>query len=196
MATAAVADDILTPEEDSHLANLMAALNLSWDQVRTVDPLLPDRALVSAVNGGNLPEVPSPRLMAKKGETVHIECAASLMKEVSIRQYQGGYSGFSFPIGKTGIRYRVGGTRGHSVEVGTKLNVADSGILAVTNKRVVYMGSRKTVEMPYAKLANLTVYPDGLEFHMSNRVNAPIFQMPHGIDVVAAIVHAAAQRAE
>jgi hypothetical protein len=33
---------------------------------------------------------------------------------------QGGYRGFSFPIGKRGIRYKVGGARGHSVEIGTK----------------------------------------------------------------------------
>jgi hypothetical protein len=60
---------------------------------------------------------------------VHYECPASLMKEVAVRQWQGGYSGFSFPIGKSGIRYRVGGTRGQSVEVGTKLNVADTGLM-------------------------------------------------------------------
>jgi ribosomal protein L21E len=132
----------------------------------------------------------------KKGEMVHIECAASLMKEVAIRQYQGGYSGFSIPLGKTGIRYKVGGSRGHSVEVGTQLNVADSGVLSVTNKRVVYSGTRKTVDMPYSKLVNLGVYNDGLQFHLSNRVNAPLFQVPRGSQVVAAIVNAAAQRAE
>jgi hypothetical protein len=117
------------------------------------------------------------------------------MKEVAIRQWQGGYSGFSFPVGKTGIRYRVGATRGHSVEVGTRLNVADTGLMSVTNKRVVYAGSRQTVEMPYSKLVNLTVYTDGLQFHLSNRVNAPIFTMAQGVHVVAAIVNAAAQRA-
>ena len=41
-------------------------------------------------------------------------------------------------------------------------NVADTGILAVTSERAVYVGTRKTVEMPYSKLVNLTVYPDGL----------------------------------
>jgi hypothetical protein len=37
----------------------------------------------------------------------------------------------------------------------------------ITNKRAVYTGSRKTVEMPYAKLVNLTVYSDGIVFHPS-----------------------------
>jgi hypothetical protein len=118
---------------------------------------------IASVNGGFLPEVSSPHLMTKKGEIVHMGWPASLMKEVAIREYKGGYSGFSFPVGKTGIRYKVGGSRGHSVQVGTKLDVADTGTLAITNKRAVYMGTRKTLDMPYSKLDNLTVYTDGVQ---------------------------------
>jgi hypothetical protein len=62
-----------------------------------------------------------------------MEWPASLMKEVAIREYKGGYSGFSFPVGKTGIRYKVGGSRGHSVQVGTKLDVADTGTHRVSH---------------------------------------------------------------
>jgi hypothetical protein len=134
--------------------------------------------------------------MAKRGEVVHLEWPATLLKEVAVRQYVGGYQGFSIPIGKTGVRYRVGGARGHSVEVGTQLQVADSGILAVTNKRVVYIGSRKTVDMPYTKLVNLSVYSDGVQFHLSNRVNAPMFKIDDGVDILAATINVAAQRAE
>jgi hypothetical protein len=196
VASAAVADDILTPAESSNLASILTTVGLTWEDVREVDPELVERAFVSSINGGQLPEVSSPHILPKKGEIVHYESPASLMNEVAIRQWQGGYSGFSFPIGKTGIRYRIGGTRGHSVEVGTKLNVADTGLMSVTNKRVVYAGSRKTVEMPYSKLVNLTVYMDGLQFHLSNRVNAPLFTIQGGTHIVAAIVNVAAQRVE
>ncbi len=65
----------------------------------------------------------------------------------------------------------------------------------MTNMRTVYMGTRKTMDMPYAKLVNLTVYSDGVQFHLSNRVNAPLFMMKSGSDVIAAIVNAAAHRA-
>lgn len=143
-----------------------------------------------------LPEVASPHLIVRKGEIVHFETTASLMKEVAVRQYQGGSSGFSIPLGKTGVRYRVAATRGHTVEIGTQLNVADSGLLAVTNKRVVYSGARKTVDIALAKLVNLDAFSDGLIFHVSNRVNAVIFKIAEGSDVIAAIVNAAAQRLE
>jgi hypothetical protein len=196
VAQLAVGDDILTPEESSHLASVLTAIGLTWDDVRQQDPALAEHAFVSAINGGQLPEVSSPHILPKKGEIVHYECAATLMEEVAVRQWRGGYSGFSFPIGKTGIRYRIGGTRGQSVEVGTRLNVADTGLMSVTNKCVVYAGSRKTVEMLYSKLVNLTVYKDGLQFHLSNRVNAPLFTIPSGTHIVAAIVNAAAQQIE
>ena len=71
-----------------------------------------------------------------------------------------------------------------------------TGDFAITNKRAVYMGTRKTVDMPYSKLDNMTVYTDGVQFHLSGRVNAPLFTMKTGSDMVAAVVHAAAQRVE
>jgi hypothetical protein len=154
------------------------------------------RAFVSAINGGILPEVTQPHVLPKKGEVIiHFDDAANLMKEVALKEYQGGYSGFSFPIGKTGARYRVGRVRGRMVEVGTQLQVADTGLLAITNKRAVYMGSRKTVDMPLAKLLNLNVFTDGVQFQMSNRVNPPLFQTDQS-EIVAALVNAAAQRLE
>jgi len=191
-----VADDLLTPEEGADLSSVMTALGLDWDAIARADRQLYDRLFVSSINGGQLPEVASPHILQKKGEAVHFECPASLMKEVAVREYKGGYQGFSIPLGKTGVRYRVGGSRGHSVEVGTTLNVADTGILSITNKRAVYAGTRKTMDMPYSKLVNLSLYRDGIQFHMSNRVNAPIFTVAGGTDILAAIVIAAAQRAE
>jgi hypothetical protein len=156
---------------------------------------LKTKAFVSAINGGILPDVSEPHLLPKKGEIIHFEVAANLMEEEAVKEYRGGYSGFSFPIGKTGVRYRVGGTRGRLVQVGTQMNVVDSGLLAITNKRAVYMGSRKTIDMPLSKLINLNVFDDGVQFQMSNRVNPPLFQTEHS-DIVAALVNAAAQRLE
>jgi len=193
----AVSDDIVTPEEYDRLNALSAALGVDGDSIlASGDRDLYEQLFVAVVNAGHLPEVASPKLMAKKGEVVHLEWPASLLKEVAVRQYQGGSQGFSIPIGKTGIRYRVSGHRGQIVQIGTQLQVADSGTLAVTNKRAVYMGSRKTVDMPYSKLVNLSVFSDGLQFNQSNRVNAVMLSIPQGSDIVAAVITAAAQGAE
>lgn len=48
--------------------------------------------------------------------------------------------------------------------------------------------------MPYSKLVNLTVFSDAIVFHLSNRVNAPMFAIQSGSDFVAAVVNAAVQQ--
>jgi hypothetical protein len=189
----AVGDEILTPEEEDHVQELVRTLGIDLGAFLQQDPELGRHVMVAEANGGFLPEVSSSRLVQKKGEIVHLEVQATLLKDVTVRQSQGGYSGFSFPIGKTGIRYRVGGYRGHSVEVGTKRVPADDGVLVVSSQRAVFIGNKKTIELPYSKLVNLTVFSDGVQFHESNRQTAPVFLVP-GPDVVSAIVHAATQR--
>lgn len=189
----AAGDDILTPEEESHVQELVRVLGVDLGAFFGQNPDLGAHVLVAEANGGFLPQVSSSRLMQKKGEVVHLELQATLLKDVTIRQSQGGYSGFSFPIGKTGVRYRVGGYRGHSVEVGTKRVPADTGDLVISSQRAVFLGSKKTLDLPYAKLVSLTLFSDGVQFHQSNRQSAPVFLVPSP-DVVAAYVHAAAQR--
>jgi hypothetical protein len=189
----AAGDDSLTPEEESHVQELVRVLGIDLGAFFRQNPDLGRHVMVAEANGGFLPEVSSSRLMQKKGEVVHLEVEATLLKDVTIRQSRGGYSGFSFPIGRTGIRYRVGGYGGQSVEVGTKRIPADTGYLVISSQRAVFLGSKKTLDLPYAKLENLTVFSDGVQFHQSNRQAAPVFIVP-APDVVAAYIHAAAQR--
>jgi hypothetical protein len=52
----AVADDLITPEERSHLNGLLSTSGMYWDDVRRSDPELYEHAFVSSINGGQLPE--------------------------------------------------------------------------------------------------------------------------------------------
>ena len=84
---------------------------------------------------------------------------------------------------------------GHMVTIGTQLQVADTGVLAITNQRAVYLGSRKTVDMPYAKLLGMQLYSDAISFSLSNRVNAPLIKVTMNTDVLGALLNAAVQAA-
>ncbi len=107
-----VADHMFTPQEHERLLALMRVLGVTGAALAAADPELNHRVLIAEVNSGYLPVVRSPQLMARSREIVHAEYPANLMKEVAVRQYQGGRSGFSVPIGKTGVRYYVSGSRG------------------------------------------------------------------------------------
>ena len=189
----ALNDDILTASEEADLfawAETQGITDQDWPKFRD----LLDRMLIASVNDGRLPDITSQAtIVLKPGERAHYVVAASLMKEVTLREFRGGSHGFSFPIVK-GVRFRTGSFRGKSVVVGTQMQVADQGGCWVTSQRVVFTGQRKTLDLPYAKLANLNVFTDGVSFNMTNRQTVPLLKVPSG-QVVAAIVNAAAQRA-
>jgi hypothetical protein len=189
----AIADEVVTPEEEEGIDTLLNGLGLAWGDVTAHHPEFGAQFLIGMANAGRLPTVLDSRLMTKRGEVVHLEQPAALMKEVVRRQYVGGYSGFSFPIGKTGIRYRVGGVRGHSEVVGTELQVADQGTIVISSQRAVFIGNKSTMDMPYAKLVGVQVFTDGIRFNLSNRQRAPLFKLPSG-DVVAAFINTAMQK--
>jgi hypothetical protein len=189
-----LADDHFTVDEQTAMGAVMSALGFDKAKVNTTFRDVAKRVTVAAANDGRLPVLPTAHLISKKSEFIHWEDGANLMKEVVLREFVGGYSGFSFPIAK-GVRYRTGSARGHSVVVGTQMQIEDNGYLTVTSQRVAYMGARKSMEIPYAKLMSMDVFTDGIRFHASNRQTAPLFQIEQGTgDVVAAIVNAAIKR--
>jgi hypothetical protein len=188
----ALADEILTADEEQQLAN--TARSLGFDQARysRVVAKFNDQMIVAQVNDGRMPVVSDPPIILKRGETAHLVLAAQLLKEVTEREFRGGSRGVSFRIAP-GVRYRVGTFRGHSVVTGSHIEVTDSGSLSITSQRAVYTGQRKTLDMPYAKLEAVNVFTDGIQFHLANRQNPPLLQVPNG-PLAAAVINAAAGR--
>jgi hypothetical protein len=85
--------------------------------------------------------------------------------------YQGGYQGFSFPVGHTGIRYRIGQSRGHIVQGKETPTPVDTGVVTVTNKRIVFQGPLQTREWDFAKLLGYQHFdkPPWTAMQVSNR---------------------------
>lgn len=189
-AEAVLADDVVSEDEEDALLNLLDAVGLgdTWT-TKHRDVLF--RLAIAKANDGRLDAIENTHVMTKKNEVVHLEMTAALMKEMVKREFRGGSRGVSFRIAP-GVRYRVGAFRGHSVIVGTELKVADNGVLAVTSSRIVFLGTRKTMDVPLPKLVGLDVLDDGVRLHASNRQNAPLFRLENG-HVVAATVNAAIQ---
>jgi hypothetical protein len=193
-ADTVLADDHLTEDEVDGLATVAEAIGISRAQIEAQADLY-TRLQVAKLNDGRLPVFEGGQLIPKKGEIVHIETSAALMKEVAVREWQGRSQGVSFRVAK-GVRYRVGSTRGHLVTVGTQLQIADTGRIAVTSKRVVYLGTRKSIEMPFAKIMGMHLYTDAIQFSLSNRQSAPLIKVTISTDVLGALLNAAMQAAD
>jgi hypothetical protein len=101
-------------------------------------------------------------LVLNRGEAAYyVVTNAALVEERRGRgHYQGGSTGFSVPIG-LGMRYRVGGFRGHYVQAPPTPTAIDTGTMVITNKRVVFVGQRQTRECRFEHL--LAVHHDDEE---------------------------------
>lgn len=85
-------------------------------------------------------------------------------------EWVGGYSGFSFRVAK-GVRYHVGGTRGHYDAGQEAPAVIDTGTATVTDQRVVFQGAKQSREWAYTKLLGYQHFdsPPWTAIQVSNR---------------------------
>jgi hypothetical protein len=115
-------------------------------------------------------------IMLKRGEMVFATVSnASLVEDRrGPGHYAGRSQGVSIPIGSVGgrsIRYRVGASKGHFVQGDLHAEGVDAGQLIFTNQRVLFVGSKKTVECAFAKLISADVEDGDIYLSVSNRQN-------------------------
>jgi hypothetical protein len=118
-------------------------------------------------------EIQSP-LILKRGEKAYMVVPGTLARRQTRRQWVGGSQGFSFPIGHTGIRYRVGSFHGHPVEQ-QSLGKLDTGKLVVTNQRIAFIGQVKSTSTPFGKLLHVECYSDAVGLFLEGRENPDFY---------------------
>jgi hypothetical protein len=151
---------------DRHAAKEHLRAVNDWEAEQAVLDRLASKARQAAEGGGG-----STGMMLKAGEAELWDGSASLIEpRRAAGHYQGGYSGVSFRIAK-GVRYSLGGTRGHYVPGPEVQAPVDSGRVFVTSQRVVFAGGRTTREWNFAKLIGVDSSHDDntVLVHVSNR---------------------------
>lgn len=113
-------------------------------------------------------------LILKKGEEASLAVPATLARQQTQQQWVGGSQGFSFPIGHTGIRYRVGSFHGHPIQQ-QSLGKLDTGTLVVTNQRIAFIGHVKSTSISLAKLLHVECYSDAVAVFLEGRENPDFY---------------------
>ncbi|MEW6276193.1 MAG: hypothetical protein AB1556_13925 [Bacillota bacterium] len=165
-------DGYLEPQEEAELNALKEELGLSDEEIAPTCGQLIRLKRLTAIKNGKLP-VLAADILLKKGELCHFEVSCDLVEEKSRTRYVGGSQGVSFRIAK-GVYYRVGGFKGERV-VDTYKQVTDSGTLYITNKRVVFAGTKKNVTYPLNKIVNFVKYRDAVQFQKENEARPKYF---------------------
>jgi hypothetical protein len=60
-----------------------------------------------------------------------------------------------------GVYYRVGAFSGRSVEHTERVHI-DTGIVIITSKNIYFVGPRKSVRLPYAKIVSFEPFSDAI----------------------------------
>ena len=110
---------------------------------------------------------PTTTIVLQQSEEFYFECPAVSYAEHSYTAYQGGTQGVSLRIMR-GVSYRIGGYRGQG-QRHEKLEVDDNGTLLVGSKRVLFVGKRKSIEVPNAKITSVEVFSNGLRIDIANK---------------------------
>ena len=193
-AESALADDLLTQQEEHRLTQIGAILGIGEERFNGDLRDIRDRLVIAMVNDGRLPAIDSSAagVLLKRGETAHLTTEALLVKEVAIRETREAGER-NFRITK-GMRYHTSRTPRRSVVIGTEWQRDDGGSLTVTSSRVVFSGQSKALQFEHRKLLDIAVFDGGIRLAVSNRQRASTFKVESG-DVIAATITAAAQNA-
>lgn len=138
----------------------------------------------SAYVNGPLAPITVPGIMPLSGERFFFTSDAVLFAEHTYRQWQGGTQGMSFRVMR-GVYYRVGGIRGRSYNKNV-VEPDDRGTIALSDRRMLFVGQRKTIEVPLGKITSVQPFTDGLQVNIANK--APV-QLHTGSDLAGLMLH-------
>jgi hypothetical protein len=113
-------------------------------------------------------------ILKKKEEMVFAMPNVTLQEPRAVRQTVGGYGGPSFRVTK-GVYFRTGGFGAQS-ESHEEIRVIDLGTLTLTDKRIVFSGAKRTVNIDLRKLVSVEPYRrDGIALRRSDRQKTQYF---------------------
>jgi len=115
----------------------------------------------------------SPIILKQKEELQVVLPNVALWEPRKVTRTVGGYGGPSFRIAK-GVYWRVGafGAESRSHE---ELKELDRGALTLTNKRLVFSGAIRTVDINLPKILSIEPYSDGVAVRSSGRQKTQYF---------------------
>ena len=112
-------------------------------------------------------------LLKRKEELQVVLPNMSLWEPRSLRQSVGGYGGPSFRIAK-GLSWRLGVFKAQS-ESHEELRAIDQGRFTLTNKRLIFSGAKRTVDINLNKIISIEPYSDGIAVRTSGRQKTQYF---------------------
>lgn len=157
---AALADRRLTPEEFLHFSELAKEFGIEPSFGDATLKLMHRYSLFWRIEQGDIPVTDVP-INLQKGEVCYFRAPAQWLEYRKQVRTVGYYSqGVSVRVMR-GVYYRVGGSRPQRITT-EGLTTLDTGDLYITNKRVIFDGTRRNLSLKLNTLLSFEAFSDGL----------------------------------
>lgn len=191
----AIADEDISLEEQLRLENLKRTLGLQDEDVKEELETIAEIIVLKDLERGKIPEIPREEvekyLILEPDEVCHCLVRAALLEAVRRRETGGYYYGLSFRIAR-GVYFRTG--RYTLPKITEEVQKIDEGLLAVTNKRFIFIGDRRSVEIPLRNILSIELFQDSFSVHRKAKKKREYFVVERP-KLIAGILHVAAKRA-
>lgn len=188
----AISDRRLAPEEEAQLYALAKQLGVTPSIQGETAAALDRFRLYWRIEQGDLPQI-EVRINLKRGEQCHFRTPVTHLERRSVTRaiaYAGPTA--SIRIAK-GVRFRLGAIAPHRITEEV-LAPLDTGVLYITNRRLLFDGGRQSRTFELSKIINFTPYRDGLAIER-DRGKDQMFQFEGDVELAAMILGAALARA-
>jgi len=129
------------------------------------------------LRNGNIPSfdvAENTEIILKRNENVILNMNyVSLQEPRAVRTTTGKYGGPSFRVAK-GVYFRLGAFNAQS-ESHEEIREIDTGALALTNKRLIFLGDKRTVNIDIRKVVSVHPYRDAVEIRREGRERTQYF---------------------
>ena len=187
----AVADSRITEEEDEVLQRLRTQLGLSDRDLRGDVAQLQRVRLLSEVERDHLPHVDSPIPLAS-GEECHWVIQARLADRLSTPGRKSELRQLNFQVAAATV-FSANGDRSE-LRTSDEMLPIDMGVFVVTDRRTLFRGARRTVNVPHLKLHSVDLFKDGVAIEESEPARRSFFLVDDPELTAAVLLRAARDR--
>lgn len=115
----------------------------------------------------NLPTNDCPVILKRGEEPIVVLPNLILREPQSVRTSYGSYGGPTVRLMK-GVSFRLGGAS-HTSSSHDEIKIIDKGTLTITNKRLIFTGSMKTLNYNLSKILSITEFKDAIGIQKENK---------------------------
>ena len=138
-----------------------------YDCAKYLKPIIKVASVAALPEGKPLPIVQSKGAIIAPGETCHYSRPATFVKTKNVVvSHSGSHSGVSIRVMK-GMSYRSGQSQSKAIR--GNVQEKTSGVLTVTNKRIIFSASKGAFDKPISSLSSITPYKDGIGFQFGSQ---------------------------